>query len=51
MSSSGLQATIDQAWEDRDSVSPNTTGDVRDAIEAVLDGLDSGKFRVAGEIG
>jgi 2,3,4,5-tetrahydropyridine-2-carboxylate N-succinyltransferase len=47
MSSSDLQATIDQAWEDRDSVSPNITGDVRDAIEAALDGLDSGAFRVA----
>ncbi|NKB19094.1 MAG: 2,3,4,5-tetrahydropyridine-2,6-dicarboxylate N-succinyltransferase [Alphaproteobacteria bacterium] len=47
MSSSDLQATIDQAWEDRDSVSPSTTGDVRDAIETALDGLDSGDFRVA----
>ncbi len=51
MSSSDLQATIDQAWEDRDSVSPSTTGDVRDAIEAALDGLDSGEFRVAGKSG
>ena len=47
MSTSDLQATIDQAWENRDSVSPSTTGDVRDAIEAALDGLDSGEFRVA----
>ena len=47
MSSSDLQATIDQAWEDRDSVSPSTSGEVRDAIEAALDGLDSGEFRVA----
>ena len=47
MSSSDLQAKIDQAWEDRDTISPSTTSDVRDAIEAALDGLDSGGFRVA----
>ena len=47
MSNSELQATIDQAWEDRDAISPNTTGGVRDAIEAALDGLDSGDYRVA----
>ena len=51
MSSSELQATIDQAWEDRDSISPDTTGVVRDAIEAALDGLDSGDYRVADMVG
>ena len=44
MSSSELQATIEQAWEDRDSISPDTTGVARDAIEAALDGLDSGDY-------
>lgn len=42
-----LQATIDQAWEDRDSISPATKGDVRDAIETALDMLDKGTARVA----
>jgi len=42
-----LEATIDTAWEDRDSLSPATTGAVRDAVETALLGLDSGKMRVA----
>ena len=42
-----LQATIDAAWERRDGISPSTGGEVRDAVEAALDGLDSGAFRVA----
>jgi 2,3,4,5-tetrahydropyridine-2-carboxylate N-succinyltransferase len=47
MDTSNLQAVIDAAWEDRQSVSPATTGAVRDAVEAALDGLDSGLLRVA----
>ena len=47
MSSTDLQNTIDDAWENRDAVSPQTTGAVRDAIDAALDGMDSGAFRVA----
>jgi len=42
-----LQATLDAAWDDRDAISPATTGTVREAIEAALDGLDAGTFRVA----
>ena len=42
-----LQPIIDAAWEDRDGISPATGGEVRDAIEAALDGLDAGSFRVA----
>jgi len=42
-----LQSIIDEAWEERETVSPNTKGDVRNAIEASLDGLDSGEYRVA----
>jgi 2,3,4,5-tetrahydropyridine-2-carboxylate N-succinyltransferase len=47
MSSTDLQNTIDAAWEDRDSVSPETTGAIRDAIDTALDGMDIGEFRVA----
>ncbi len=47
MNASQLQPIIDQAWEQRDSVTPATRGEVRDAIEAALTGLDSGALRVA----
>ena len=42
-----LAATIDDAWEDRDNISPATTGEVRDAIGQALNQLDSGHARVA----
>ncbi len=47
MSSDGLRSVIEAAWEDRDAISPATVGEVRDAIEAALDGLDLGELRVA----
>jgi len=46
-----LEATIDAAFEARDSVSPDTRGEVRDAVEAALALLDSGKARVAERAG
>jgi len=42
-----LAHTIDQAWENRESLSTATQGEVRDAVEAALDGLDAGRWRVA----
>ncbi len=42
-----LAATIDAAWESRDSVTPATKGETRDAIETALDELDAGRLRVA----
>ena len=42
-----LEAAIESAWEARDSISPATKGEARDAIEATLTALDSGKLRVA----
>jgi hypothetical protein len=42
-----LEKTIDAAFEDRANVSPATTGAVREAVEAALALLDSGKARVA----
>ncbi len=42
-----LKTTIEQAWEDRDTLSPSTTGPVRDAVIEAIEGLDSGTFRVA----
>ena len=47
MTDADLAAAVDAAWEARDGVSPSTRGAYRDAVEAALDGLDSGKLRVA----
>jgi 2,3,4,5-tetrahydropyridine-2,6-dicarboxylate N-succinyltransferase len=42
-----LARTIDAAWDARDTISSATQGDVRDAVNAALDGLDNGTLRVA----
>ncbi len=47
MSLDRLQPVIDDAWERRAELSTTTQGDVRDAVEAALDALDSGQARVA----
>lgn len=47
MDTEKLAATIDHAWEMRAELGPDTTGPVRDAVEAALDGLDAGRLRVA----
>jgi 2,3,4,5-tetrahydropyridine-2,6-dicarboxylate N-succinyltransferase len=45
--SADLAKIIDAAWEARDTLTPKTKGETRDAVETALDGLDSGKLRVA----
>ena len=45
--STDLQATIEAAWDDRDTLNLTTQGAVRDAVETALAGLDDGSFRVA----
>ena len=47
MNAAELEKIIDAGWETRDTVSPQTKGDLRDAVGAALDGLDSGALRVA----
>jgi 2,3,4,5-tetrahydropyridine-2,6-dicarboxylate N-succinyltransferase len=47
MSVSELEPIIEAAWEDRDAITIDTQGDVRDAINGALDALDSGAARVA----
>ena len=42
-----LEATIEDAFESRDSVGPSTGGAVREAVAQALDLLDSGTLRVA----
>src|SRR5882757_6147038 len=46
-----LEATIDAAWEKRDGINSATKGEVRDAVEAAIAGLDDGSFRTAEKIG
>ena len=41
-----LQATIEQAWEERDGISASTGGAVREAVDAAIEALDSGRARV-----
>src|SRR5271165_4605912 len=47
MTDADLAATVDAAWEARDSISPATRGAWREAVETALDGLDGGALRVA----
>jgi 2,3,4,5-tetrahydropyridine-2-carboxylate N-succinyltransferase len=41
------RAVIEQAWEERDSVVPDTKGEVRHAVDAAISALDSGEARIA----
>jgi 2,3,4,5-tetrahydropyridine-2,6-dicarboxylate N-succinyltransferase len=42
-----IQAVIERAWEERDTISNATRGEIRDAVEHALEGLDTGALRVA----
>ncbi|MCV6596576.1 MAG: 2,3,4,5-tetrahydropyridine-2,6-dicarboxylate N-succinyltransferase [Mangrovicoccus sp.] len=42
-----LETAIEAAWEARDTITPATTGETREAIETTLNALDSGTLRVA----
>ena len=42
-----LEAAVEAAWEERESLSPATGGPAREAVEATLDALDAGRLRVA----
>ena len=47
MSHAALETAINAAWEVRETLSPATKGEARDAIEATLEALDKGRLRVA----
>jgi 2,3,4,5-tetrahydropyridine-2,6-dicarboxylate N-succinyltransferase len=51
MSFADLQQTIDAAWEARATVTPETAGPVREAVETALGLLDTGHLRVAEKMG
>ena len=42
-----LAKAIEQAWETRDTLTTETRGEVREAVETAIDLLDSGEARVA----
>ena len=45
-----LESVIDRAWEERDSVGPDTRGDVRHAVDAAIAALDRGEARIAEQV-
>ena len=47
MSNAQLEAAIEAAWEVRDTITPSTGGETREAIEDTLNALDGGHLRVA----
>jgi 2,3,4,5-tetrahydropyridine-2,6-dicarboxylate N-succinyltransferase len=50
MDQTALERVIDDAFERRAEIGVDTAGPVRDAVEAALDGLDAGRFRVAEKV-
>ncbi|MCK9911435.1 hypothetical protein MXD81_19945, partial [Microbacteriaceae bacterium K1510] len=42
-----LQSAIEAMWEERQGISPGTTGVIRDTVETALGLLDKGLVRVA----
>lgn len=44
---SDLETAIEKAWEERDSLNTDTTGEIREAVEEALNMLDSGQARIA----
>ena len=47
MTNTALETAISAAWADRDAISTDTQGEVRDAVTQALTLLDSGQARVA----
>ena len=48
--SDSLQQTIEAAWEDRNTIGPDTKGEVRLAVDKAIAALDSGEARIAEKI-
>lgn len=50
MNTSNAETIIDDAWRRRDEITTESGGDLRRAVDATLEGLDSGSLRVAEKI-
>ena len=50
MQMTDLESTIENAWENRDSINADTKGEQREAVEQTLAMLDDGSLRVAEKI-
>ena len=48
---SALEKTVQAAWDDRASLTADTQGEYRDAVETAIMALDSGEMRVAEKAG
>ena len=46
-----IQLMIERAFDNNEDVNPNTTGEVKEAINLALNFLDKGELRVAEPIG
>jgi 2,3,4,5-tetrahydropyridine-2-carboxylate N-succinyltransferase len=45
-----MQNIIEKSWDDRANVNAQTKGEVRDAVESVINSLDKGELRVAQKV-
>ena len=45
-----LQGVIENAWDERDSIGPQTRGEFRQAVDSALAALDCGEARIAEKI-
>lgn len=50
MADGSLKAAVEQAFEERDTIGPDTRGETRAAIETALERLDRGEARVAEKV-
>lgn len=42
-----IQTVIETAWENIEALTPATSGEIPEAVDAALEGLDAGTCRVA----
>ena len=45
-----LEKIINDAWENKDQINPSSSQSIKDAINKIIEDLDSGKSRVAEKI-
>ena len=45
-----IESIVNEAWENRDQVNQNSDQSLKDAVNQIINDLDSGKSRVAEKI-